>query len=278
MSEETVVRQCAPTLAGIKTGSLFPCPYDSREELLQDVRSLNKRLVPKGLCLLPMRYQGNRALLYLYRPRCLRRDLTNDLATEVLSGAGYQGKSCEQCVARLMHRLREGQEFPHEVGLFLSYPPEDVKGFIDKGQLAPDALVIDLIADYVSKHKESKGNICDGFPRTTPQAEAFDKIMEQHGTPVNLMLALEVSDDELIDRLLKRGKESGRADDSCESVIRNRIDVYKAQTAIVADHYRRQGKFRAIRGTGSIEEIFRSICCQIDPLLEKPDAASVRVG
>ena len=132
MSEETVVRQCAPTLAGIKTGSLFPCPYDSREELLQDVRSLNKRLVPKGLCLLPMRYQGNRALLYLYRPRCLRRDLTNDLATEVLSGAGYQGKSCEQCVARLMHRLREGQEFPHEVGLFLSYPPsEDVKGFID---------------------------------------------------------------------------------------------------------------------------------------------------
>ena len=153
-----------------------------------------------------------------------------------------------------------------------------VKGFIDKGQLAPAALVIDLIADYVSKHKESKGNIFDGFPRTTPQAEAFDKIMEQHGTPVNLMLALEVSDDELIDRLLKRGKESGRADDSCESVIRNRIDVYKAQTAIVADHYRRQGKFRAIRGTGSIEEIFRSICCQIDPLLEKPDAASVRVG
>ena len=153
-----------------------------------------------------------------------------------------------------------------------------MKGFIDKGQLAPDALVIDLIADYVSKHKESKGNIFDGFPRTTPQAEAFDKIMEQHGTPVNLMLALEVSDDELIDRLLKRGKESGRADDSCESVIRNRIDVYKAQTAIVADHYRRQGKFRAIRGTGSIEEIFRSICCQIDPLLEKPDAASVRVG
>ena len=129
MSEETVVRQCAPTLAGIKTGSLFPCPYDSREELLQDVRSLNKRLVPKGLCLLPMRYQGNRALLYLYRPRCLRRDLTNDLATEVLSGAGYQGKSCEQCVARLMHRLREGQEFPHEVGLFLGYPAEDVEGF-----------------------------------------------------------------------------------------------------------------------------------------------------
>ena len=138
--------------------------------------------------------------------------------------------------------------------------------------------MIDLIADYVSKHKESKGNIFDGFPRTTPQAEAFDKIMEQHGTPVNLMLALEVSDDELIDRLLKRGKESGRADDSCESVIRNRIDVYKAQTAVVADHYRRQGKFRAIRGIGSIEEIFRSICCQIDPLLEKPDAASVRVG
>ena len=104
MSEETVVRQCAPTLAGIKTGSLFPCPYDSREELLQDVRSLNKRLVPKGLCLLPMRYQGNRALLYLYRPRCLRRDLTNDLATEVLSGAG----SCTACARGRSFRMRWG--------------------------------------------------------------------------------------------------------------------------------------------------------------------------
>ena len=155
---------------------------------------------------------------------------------------------------------------------------KSMKSYIESGELAPDSIVIGMIRNYINEHKDATGNIFDGFPRTTPQAEAFDKIMEQHGTPVNLMLALEVSDDELIDRLLKRGKESGRADDSCESVIRNRIDVYKAQTAIVADHYRRQGKFRAIRGTGSIEEIFRSICCQIDPLLEKPDAASVRVG
>ncbi len=197
----------------------------------------------------------------------------------VLFGPPGAGKGTQ--AARLIekygfHHISTGEVIREEIrqgsSLGLS-----VKGFIDKGQLAPDALVIDLIADYVAKHKESKGNIFDGFPRTTPQAEAFDKIMEQHGTPVNLMLALEVSDDELIDRLLKRGKESGRADDSCESVIRNRIDIYKAQTAVVADHYRRQGKFHAIRGTGSIEEIFRSICRQIDPLLEKSGTTSDRV-
>lgn len=108
MSEETVVRQCAPTLAGIKTGSLFPCPYDSREELLQDVRSLNKRLVPKGLCLLPMRYQGNpRSALSLPPPLPAARsdERSRDGGAQ---RAGYQGKSCEQCVARLMHRLRRG--------------------------------------------------------------------------------------------------------------------------------------------------------------------------
>ena len=131
MSEEIVVRQCAPTLAGIKTGSLFACPYQTREELLQDVRSLNRRLVPKGLCLLPMRYTENRALLYLYRPRELRRDLRDRQAAQLLEQAGYRGKSCEQCVVRLMRRLRANGDFPHEVGLFLSYPPEDVKGFID---------------------------------------------------------------------------------------------------------------------------------------------------
>ena len=88
MSEETVVRQCAPTLAGIKTGSLFPCPYDSREELLQDVRSLNKRLVPKGLCLLPMRYQGNRALHHLVGHRTGKKDHQIGASELVLQPSG----------------------------------------------------------------------------------------------------------------------------------------------------------------------------------------------
>ena len=126
-----MVRQCAPTLAGIKTGSLFPCPCSSREELLCQVRSLNRRLSPKGLCLLPLRFTPGSALLYLYRPAELRVDLKDQLAEALLADAGYSGKSSEQCVAYLAKRFRSGGEFPHEVGLFLSYPPQDVRGFIE---------------------------------------------------------------------------------------------------------------------------------------------------
>ena len=128
MSEELMVRQCAPTLAGIKTGSR---PCTSREELLCQVRSLNRRLSPKGLCLLPIRFKGGQALLYLYRPAVLHRDLQDRLAQRILSEAGYSCGGCGRCVAQLIRRFRESGEFPHEVGLFLSYPPEDVKGFID---------------------------------------------------------------------------------------------------------------------------------------------------
>ena len=140
------------------------------------------------------------------------------------------------------------------------------QSYIEKGQLAPDGLVIDIIADYVAKHKDAKGNIFDGFPRTTVQAKAFDEIMEKNGTPVSVMLSLEVPDEELVKRLLLRGKESGRADDSNEGVIRDRIDVYKAQTAVVADHYKPQGKHRAVNGLGTIDEIFGRLCQEIESL------------
>ena len=131
MSEERLIRQCAPTLAGIKTGSLFPCPYETREELMADVRAFNRRFAARGLCLLPMRLENGHALLYLYRPAELRRDLQNGLAQEILSLAGYRCGSCECCVTDLIRRLRGRAEFPHEIGLFLGYPPEDVRGFIE---------------------------------------------------------------------------------------------------------------------------------------------------
>lgn len=131
MSEELMVRQCAPTLAGIKTGSLFPCPCDDRETLLCQVRSINRRLSPKGLCLLPLRFTEGSVLLYLYRPATLRRDLSDGMARGILTEAGYDGVSCGRCVAMLIRRLRQGGDFPHEIGLFLSYPPEDVKGFVE---------------------------------------------------------------------------------------------------------------------------------------------------
>ena len=134
MSEERLIRQCAPTLAGIKTGSLFPCPYETKQGLMADVRAFNRRFAARGLCLLPLRYQDGRALLYLYRPAELRRDLQDGSALEILTAAGYSCRSCERCVTDLIQRLRTCADFPHEIGLFLSYPPEDVRGFIETGR------------------------------------------------------------------------------------------------------------------------------------------------
>ena len=131
MSEELVIRQAAPTLAGIKTGSLFPCPCEDKAALLAEIRAFNRRYQARGLCLLPLRFTKGKALLHLYRPAALQRDLDSDAAAKLLAGAGYPCGSCGGCVAALVRRMRSSAEFPHEVGLFLSYPPEDVKGFIE---------------------------------------------------------------------------------------------------------------------------------------------------
>jgi len=131
LSEDLIIEQCAPTLAGIKTGNLFTSPYNSKEEVQLRVRELNRLLVPKGLCLLPMRYGVRRVLLYLYSPSRLKRDLSDEHAAEVLRRAGYAGMGAERSLVRLIGRLQNGGDFPHEIGLFLSYPPDDVKGFIE---------------------------------------------------------------------------------------------------------------------------------------------------
>ncbi len=141
-----------------------------------------------------------------------------------------------------------------------------VQDYISRGELAPDELVIGMIAEYVKSHSESAGNIFDGFPRTTLQAEAFDRIMKENGLQVDVMLELSVPEEELVQRLLLRGKDSGRADDADESVIRNRIDVYNAQTSVVADYYRNQNKYTSVDGIGTIDEIFERICEQLDKL------------
>lgn len=130
LSEELIIRSAAPTLAGLKTGSLFPCRFDSREQLTEEIREVNRRLGRKGMRLLPLRIEGGNALLYLYRPQRLQRDLENVETRKLLAEAGYDDFRPGRCLPRLMGRLRRGGEFPHEVGLFLSYPPEDVRGFI----------------------------------------------------------------------------------------------------------------------------------------------------
>jgi hypothetical protein len=131
MSEEYLVNYCAPTIAGIKTGSLFSCCYSSREELAEDLRSYNAVFMPKGLFLIPLRICRDRVLLYLFRRDRLAEDLSAKDATSILAENGYPLGDYRSCLSRLVRRLKESDRFPHEIGLFLSYPPEDVRGFVE---------------------------------------------------------------------------------------------------------------------------------------------------
>lgn len=131
MLEELLIKFCSPTLAGLKTGSLISCPYFSKEDTIREIRQLNQTFIPKGLCAFPLRYINRRVLIYLFRPAQLRRDLSNIDAVRVLSAAGYQSTKPELYLSELIRRLNSGGGFPHEIGLFLGYPPEDVRGFIE---------------------------------------------------------------------------------------------------------------------------------------------------
>ena len=130
MSEELLIRHCAPTLAGIKTGSLFSCACPCRPALTRELKRLNRMLTPKGIRVLPLRMYPGRALIYVYRPSALSGDLADGRARALLTWYGYPAETACGCVVHLMRRLRTAEEFPHEIGLFLSYPPEDVLGFI----------------------------------------------------------------------------------------------------------------------------------------------------
>ena len=140
----------------------------------------------------------------------------------------------------------------------------EAQNFMDKGQLVPDEVVIGIIGNCLDDHRDAKGFLFDGFPRTVAQAQALDKLLELKKTSINLVLALEVSENELIKRLLNRGKTSGRSDDIDETVIKKRLAVYKNETAPVADYYKRMKKYLAVKGEGTVDEIFDSICKAID--------------
>lgn len=131
MSEEMLVMHCSPTLAGLKTGNLFSCSYRDSEEVLGFLRHWNTMLREKGIRLLPLRFKNGKALIYVYRPSQLNKDFRDDGVCQLLAQQGYCTENCQQCVVRLIHKLRENAEFPHEIGLFLGYPCEDVKGFIE---------------------------------------------------------------------------------------------------------------------------------------------------
>ena len=140
------------------------------------------------------------------------------------------------------------------------------KSFMDKGQLVPDDVTIRMLEDSANAHPDATGFIFDGFPRTTAQAEALDAFLSGKGQAISGMLALEVEEQELRSRLAKRAETSGRIDDADPVVIQNRIDVYNAETAPVAAHYRAQNKYHGIAGMGSIEDIFERLCKTIEGL------------
>jgi adenylate kinase len=139
---------------------------------------------------------------------------------------------------------------------------------ISRGELVPDDIVVGIIGANLDRNSDAKGFIFDGFPRTTAQAIALDKILEEKGSSISLMLSLYVERQELIDRLLKRGKDSGRTDDQDLQIIENRIKVYSEQTAPLVDYYSEQGKYETVNGIGSIDEIFERLCNAIDKHLE----------
>ncbi len=142
----------------------------------------------------------------------------------------------------------------------------EAKKFMDKGELVPDDVVIGMIETKIDQNPVAKGFIFDGFPRTTTQAEALDRLLSKKGIPVTAMLMLTVDHEELIKRLLNRGKDSGRRDDQDISIIENRIRVYNNETAPLINYYEKQGKYYAVRGMGSIEEIFERLCHTISLL------------
>ena len=139
------------------------------------------------------------------------------------------------------------------------------KGYIDQGQLIPDELMIDILASVFDSFKDSKGVIFDGFPRTIAQAEALKKMLAERGQDVSVMLDLEVPEDELMVRLIKRGKDSGRADDH-EETIKKRLHVYHSQTSPLIDWYKNEKKYQHINGLGTMDGIFADICEAVDKL------------
>ena len=156
--------------------------------------------------------------------------------------------------------LREEMKLGSDLG-------NQVKAIIDSGELVPDKTVINLIRQKLVGNKTATGFIFDGFPRTTEQAKALDEMLAEENCRISIMATLEVDENELIKRIIIRGENSGRTDDSDPGIIKNRIKVYNDKTASVANYYKEQGKHISIDNMGEIDDTFTSICRHIDKYL-----------
>lgn len=188
----------------------------------------------------------------------------------ILFGAPGSGKGTQSLKIAEKYNLKHlstGDLLRHEIATETALGKE-AKEFIDKGLLVPDAVVIGMISKAIETNKTVRGFLFDGFPRTEAQAEALDKLLKLYESAINLVLALDVSEDELVQRLLLRGKTSGRTDDANEEIIRERIKEYRKKTAVVAQYYEGNGVVRNIAGEGSVENIFDNISQAINAELE----------
>ncbi|HEX2608325.1 MAG TPA: adenylate kinase [Flavisolibacter sp.] len=143
----------------------------------------------------------------------------------------------------------------------------EAKNIMDKGQLVPDEVVVGMIDSCLEKHADAQGFLFDGFPRTIAQAEALDKLLDLKKTSITKVIALNVTEDELVKRLVKRGETSGRSDDTDEAIIRKRFSVYRSETEPVAEHYKALGRFEKIEGEGSVDDIFARLSNVIESQL-----------
>jgi adenylate kinase len=180
-------------------------------------------------------------------------------------GAG-KGTQSERLIQKynLVH-LSTGDILRNEIALKTELGLE-AKKLMDKGILVPDGVVIGMISSKLDGNKNANGFIFDGFPRTQAQAAALDKLLNEKGTSITGMLALEVEYDELVRRILHRGEDSGRPDDQDPAIIGKRVDEYNKKTAPLIDYYKTQNKFHSIKGNGTIDEIFAKLCAVIDKL------------
>lgn len=179
------------------------------------------------------------------------------------SGKGTQALKLTERYG-LLH-ISTGDLFRYELG---NNTPLGVlaRSYMEKGHLVPDEVTVGMLRNKVDANPDVNGFIFDGFPRTIPQAEALDALLAERGESISKLIMLDVTEDEIVTRILERGKSSGRADDNDAAIIRNRFEVYLNETSPVYDFYAQSGKSVKVHGIGSIEEIFEMLCAEIDPL------------
>ncbi len=250
-------------VADYKVATLFFKPEAYKKKVPVQIKGIeipNKFIVGFGLD-----YDGlGRNLTQVYKRK------ENRMTNLVLFGPPGAGKGTQATILKdkynLIH-ISTGDVFRFniknktELGL-------SAKSFIDKGLLVPDEVTINMLNAEVEKNEGANGFIFDGFPRTEAQALALNSYLESRGTEVHAMIALEVEDEVLVQRLLERGKTSGRKDDADEAVIRNRISVYYNETAILKNFYQKQDKYYGVDGVGSINEITERLSAVIDELMK----------